>query len=190
MFGIPIPSLTAIKWGAIAFGALGLLAGGFYSGVRWEEGKYEKLVATNATALTKATAGAAAKQHKIDDANQGDAVAQAYLRGKLDATTVTLKQETPANVTILQDQQAAASVHAGCVTYGFARMLYAGAHGVTADSIPLPSGESVDACTGLDPSELAAQAAQDLAAGYGNGQQLDSLIAAVKRNDQILAGGK
>lgn len=186
MFGLPIPSLTAIKWAAIGLSALTLLAGGFYGGIRWEKGALDDLKLADANARTAAVKDAADKQRKIDNGNQADAVAQAYLRGKLDAVVVNFPLEASTNVTVTQDQQAAAAVHAGCITYGFVRMLYAGEHGVPAESLPIPSDESPDTCTAYEPSVLATALAQDLAAGYGNSQQLDSLIAAVKRNDAIV----
>lgn len=160
-------------------------AGGAYAGYRWEEAKYEKLVANDAKALIAATKDAVAKQANIDKSNQRDAADQAYFRGKLDGTVLNIVTGAPLNVTVTQDKQAAVADHAGCITYGFARLLYSGAHGVAPDSLPIPSGESVDSCTALEPSELAAAVAQDLAAGYGNAHQLDSLIAAVTRNDAI-----
>jgi hypothetical protein len=190
MFGIPTPQTLAAK-ALIALVGVAIVAGaGAYAGYRFELGAYEKLVAADAKAMTVAVQAAAAKQTKIDSANQADAVAQAYLRGKLDAVSVNFKLEAPANVTVTQDQQAATAVHAGCITYGFVRMLTAGERGIPADSLPIPSGESPDACTAYEPSALATALAQDLAAGFGNGQQLDSLIAAVKRNDAIAAAPK
>lgn len=176
----------AAKLIAGAVACLLLFGAGTWTGYRLELGKYNGLVAADAKALTKATQEAAAKQKRIDDSNQVDAVAAAYFKGKMDATTITLKTEAPANVTITQDAQAAAADSAGCVTFGFARLLYAGAHGVTPDSLNIPGGESVDACTALKPSDLASAVAQDLAAGYSNGHQLDSLIGAIGRNQAIV----
>lgn len=188
MFGIPTPQTLAAKALIALVGVAIVASAGAYAGYRFELGRYESLVAADAKAMTKAVQIAADKQSRIDSANQADAVAQAYLRGKLDAVSVNFTQEAPANVTIHQDQQAAAAVHAGCVTYGFVRMLYAGEHGVPADSLPIPGGQSPDACTAYEPSALATALAQDLAAGFANSQQLDSLIAAVKRNDAIATG--
>jgi hypothetical protein len=185
MFGIP--GLTELK-AAIAGGILlAAIAGGFYAGYRWELGAYNGLVAADATALAKATVKAADKQAKIDRANQGDAVTQAYLSGRLDAVIVNFNLEAPANVTVTQDQQAAAAEHAGCITYGFYRMLAAGERGQPADSLNYPSGESADACTAQVPSALAAAVAEALSDGYGDAQQLNSLIGAVKRNNAIAA---
>lgn len=182
MFDFLNPYMVWIKLAGCAL----LVAAGAYGGYRWELGAYNGLVAADAKAMTVAVQLAADKQHRIDLGNQGDAVDQAYFRGRLDGTVISLKMGVPANVTFAQDESAAAASAAGCITVGFARMLYAGAHGVTADSLPIAGGESVDTCTALKPSDLAAAVAQDLAAGYGNGHQLDSLIGAVKRNDAIL----
>lgn len=188
MFSIPTPQTLAAK-ALIALVGVAIVAGaGAYAGYRFELGKYEGLVAADAQAMTAAVQRAADKQAKIDGANQGDAIAQAYLRGKLDAVTVNFKLEAPANVTVTQDQQAAAADHAGCVTFGFYRMLSAGEHGRPADTLSYPSGESADTCTALKPSELATALAQDLGDGYGWAAQLNAVIAAIKRNDAIATG--
>lgn len=184
---LPLPSLAAAKWIAMSLGAVALLAAGAYGGYRWELGAYNGLKAANVAAVVSATKQAMIRQAAIDAGNQKDAEAEAYFRGQLAATIINLKSGAPANVTIRQDQQAAAADHAGCVTFGFARLLYAGAHGISPESLAIPSGQSVDACTALDPSDLAAAVAQDLAAGYANGDQLTRLIGAVRRNDAIVS---
>lgn len=188
MFGIPdVFGLKGMLIGCAVSVLLGG-AGGAYLGYRFEHGNYVELQLADAQAEKRAIQAALDKQAKINAANQQDAVDAAYFRGRMDATVVKLVSGAPANVTIKQDQDAANADSAGCITYGFARLLYAGAHGVDAESVQLPSGESVDTCTALKPSELAAAVAQDLAAGYSNGHQLDALIAATKRNDAIATG--
>lgn len=185
MFGIP--NVFGLKGFLIGCGvsvALGAAAGG-YIGFKVEQGTYERHLRLDAEATTKAVTAALEKQRRINALNQADAVEAAYFRGKMDGTTVQLKSGVPLNVTVSQDQSAALSDRAGCVTFGFARLLYAGAHGVDPESLSLPSGESVDTCTDLKPSELASAVAQDLAAGYSNGHNLDQLIAAVKRNNAV-----
>lgn len=189
MFGIPTPESLAAKALCALVGAMILVGGGAYAGYRFELGRYEHLVAANAIAQTKAVELARQQERKIAAGNQMDAVAQAYFKGKMDAQTVNLVLGVPANVTISQDNSAAVAVSAGCVTYGFYRVLIAGERSEPAESFSIPSGESVDSCTAIKPSELAASVAQDLVAGAGNGHQLDSLIAAVKRNDAILMVG-
>lgn len=188
MFSALNPYVTYIKLAAFAIGALALLSGGAYAGYRWELGKYEQLVTADAKAMTAAVEKARDQERKIASGNQEDAVAQAYFKGKMDAATVNLVLGVPANVTISQDVSAAAADRAGCVTYGFLRVLIAGERGEPAESFSIPSGESVDSCTALEPSILAAALAQDLAAGTFDAHQLDSLIAAVKRNNAILEG--
>lgn len=186
MFTIPTPQTLATKALCAIAAAAVLLGAGAYGGYRWELGTYEKHLTKDAQAMTAAVQLAADKQRHIDAGNQADAVAQAYLSGRLDAVSVNFKLEAPANVTITQDQQAAASDHAGCITYGFYRMLSAGERGQPADTLSYPSGESADTCTAVKPSELATALAEDLTADFGNAQQLDSLIAAIKRNDAIV----
>lgn len=175
---------TYLIVGAVSL-VLGLGAGA-YGGYRLEEGRLADLRAADATALSDATTKAAKKQHAVDLTGQDAANAEAYFRGKLDGTIINLKSGAPINVTITQDQQAAASIHAGCVTYGFYRMLVAGERGVTPDSLPLPAGQSVDDCTADEPSDLAARVAADLAAGYGNSEQLNALEAEIKKQTAII----
>lgn len=186
MFGLP--SVFGLQTTAIAVGVslLAGAAGGAYAGYRWELGAYERVVAADATALTKATQKAAAAQLHIDALNQADAVDEAFFRGRMAAQSINLVSGAPLNVTVSQDASAAAAVSAGCLTYGFYRLLVAGERGVPAASLQLPSGESVDACTALEPSQLATAIAQDLNAGAVDAHQLDALIAAVKRNEALV----
>ena len=175
-------------WGYVAALGIGAIVAG--AGIGWtihkiDQAAYLSLQLADQKAQAAAVKDAIAKRAAIDSGNQKDAVAEAYFRGQLDGTIVNLKTEGPSNVTITQDQEAAASDHAGCITFGFERMLVAGERGVPADSLVIPGGQSVDACTADEPSDLAARLAQDLAAGFANSHQLDALIAAVKRNDAI-----
>jgi len=188
MFGIPTPQSLAAKALCYLVGGLVLVGAGSYAGYRFELGRYERLVAADAIAQTAAVELARNEEKVIAKGNQEDAVAQAFFRGKMAAQTLNLVLGVPSNVTISQDVSAAAADRAGCITYGFVRVLIAGERGEPAESFNLPSGESVDSCTALEPSKLASAVAQDLAAGTANGHQLDSLIAAVRRNDAVVMG--
>lgn len=182
MLSFLTPYLLWIKLAGVAL----LMIGAAYCGYRWELGAYNGLVAADAIATKNAVTAARAKDAKIAKSNQEDAVAEALFQGRLEGSTVNLVLGVPANVTITQDQEAAAADHAGCITYGFVRVLVAGQRGVSADALALPSGESVDACTGWTPSGLAATLAKILAAGTGDAHQLNDLEAAVVRNDAIV----
>lgn len=188
MFGIPTPQTLAAKILVGVAAALLLLSAGAYGGYRYEKSALDDLKLADANAMVVATKDAASKQHDIDLGNQGDAVSEAYFRGKMDGTIISLKSGAPLNVTVTQDQQAASSDHAGCITYGFYRLLVAGERGVPPESLSLPDGQSVDACTGVEPSKLATDTAQDLAAGAIDAHQLNAVIAAIKRNDAIATG--
>lgn len=188
MFGIPTPQTLAAKILVGVAAALLLLSAGAYGGYRYEKSALDDLKLADANAMVVATKDAANKQHGIDLGNQDDAVSEAYFRGKMDGTIISLKSGAPLNVTVTQDQQAASSDHAGCITYGFYRMLVAGERGVAPESLSLPDGQSVDACTGVEPSKLATDTAQDLAAGAIDAHQLNAVIAAIKRNDAIATG--
>lgn len=188
MFSIPTAQGLAAKALCVVVAAAALLAVGAYGGYRYEKSAVEALKLADARALAMATLDAADKQHAVDTSGQAAAVTQAYLKGKLDGTIINFKTEAPANVTITQDKEAAAADRGGCVTYGFYRMLAAGERGRAAASLPLPAGATPDACTGEQPSDVAAKASADLADGYGNGQQLDALIAELTRQEAIRAG--
>lgn len=188
MLGIPTPETLAAKALCALFAALLLLSAGAYGGYRWEKGDLEDLKLADANALIVATKDAAKKQADIDASGKAAAVDEAFFQGKLAGTVINLQSGAPLNVTIAQDQEAAASDHAGCVTYGFYRMLAAGERGVTADALALPDGAAVDDCTADAPSDLAAKAATSLAEGFGYGHQLNDLIAELKRQEAIRLG--
>lgn len=179
MFGIPIPSLTAIKWGAIGLGALALLAGGFYAGDRWELGKYETLVAADAVAAQHATAAALKTQQAIDAKNQETALAAAQAQQRIVTQTVTITKRIP---TYVHD-----TISCPGLTVGLARVLRGAADGTDPASLSLAAGQSDDTCSDVTPTEVAGWFAGYALAARANTQQLSDLIAAVKANDAIVA---
>lgn len=182
MFGLPIPSLTAIKWGAIGLGALALLAGGFYSGYRWELGKYETLVAADAIAKYDAVFAALKTEQAIAAKNQTAAVAAAQAQQRIVTQTVTVTKRIP---TYVHD-----TISCPGLTVGLARVLRGAADGTDPASLSLAPGQSDDSCSDVTPSEVAGWFAGYALAARANTQQLSDLIAAVKANDAIATAGR
>ena len=92
-----MPSLQAIKYGAIALGAFVLVALGFYGGYRWELPGVQKAqlaLAAQVTADSLATAKAdqAAAAQLIADTSQNDTVLAAH-QGRVSAVQTALGNE-------------------------------------------------------------------------------------------------
>lgn len=175
MFGIPTPESLAAKALCALVGAMILVGGGAYAGYRWEHSEVLKIQLADANAMKVAVEDALRGQKLVDLRNQHAATLEAYTQGRMDAVKFNLTVGVPNYVTPLQDKQAAAADAAGCVTYGFYRVLAAGQRGVSAENLPLPSGESNDACTAESPSALAANVAASLVTGVQNAEQLNNL---------------
>lgn len=131
------------------------------------------LKASYAAAQAKAVAAAAAIQKQDDDAaltaSTNEAAAQA-------AQVATLQKE-------LSDVSAhvhVKTITASCVPLGLVRVLYAGSHGVTADSLSYGAGQSDDACAAVGWSDLASAILHDYSAARANGEQLTALQTLLK----------
>lgn len=183
MFGLPIPSLTAIKLAVAGIALLGALGGGFYAGYRWELGAYEQRVASDALAVQKVQAAAMTLTRTIDAHNTTAAVKDAQVQQQIVTKTVTLTREVPVYV---HDKIACPSG----VTVGFIRVLVAAERGVDPASLSLPAGVTDDTCAADAQSDLAAQIVADFGAANANAQQLNDLIAAVKANDATATAPK
>lgn len=171
-----LTSLSAKLLAAVVAGLV-LLAAGAYGGYRWELGTYEARIAADATALTKATQAAAAKQLKIDAANQTAAMADAQAQQVIVTKTVTLTKEIPIYV---HDTIACPGL-----TVGLARVLRAASAGIDPASLNLAAGQSDDACSDVAPSEVAGWLTDYAGAAIANAQQLNDLETAVRANDAL-----
>lgn len=183
-----LPSVLGIK-AALISGAVALLVGfggGAYAGYRWEHGVVLQERLDAAKAQSKAVTAALEKQKKLGASGIEAGYRRGLSEGLQQSLTLKLVMGVPANVTLVQDQAAAASDHAGCITYGFVRLLVAGQRSVEPDTLALPAGQSIDACTGLAPSALAATLAADLGVAAQNASQLNDLIAEVRRQGAII----
>lgn len=175
MFGIPTPQTLAAKALCYLVGAMVLVGAGAYGGYRWEHSEVLKIQLADANAMKVAVEDALRDQKLVDARNLHVATLEAFAQGKLEGVKFNLTVGVPNYVTPLQDKQAAAADTAGCITYGFYRVFAAGQRGVTAENLPLPSGESDDACTAESPSDLAASVAGSLVTGVQNAEQLNAL---------------
>jgi hypothetical protein len=176
MFSIPTPQTLAAKALAIGIATLVVFAGGAYTGYRWELDAYERVIAADAIAQTKAVEKARSKEHMIAANNQAAAVAAAQAQQRIVTQTVTITKEIPHYV---HD-----TVSCPGLTVGLARILRAAADGTDPASLSLASGQSDDTCSDVTASEVAGWFTGYAQASRANTQQLTDLIAAVKANDK------
>lgn len=122
----------------------------------------------------QATAAALAKGAMIQQANDERAIAAASSEASVQASRVAALQQELADV---QSHFHVKAVTASCVPYGFLRVLYAGSHGSTADSIGYSAGQSDDACSPVGWAQLASEILHNYERALANGTQLDDLTA-------------
>lgn len=178
MFGLSAVATEAI---AAAVVALLIFLGGMKAGHDLEADKYDKLVASYATATAQAAADAAAKQSGIDQVALKAAADQAQAQS--DRATQLAQELANANAHI-----SVKTITATCVPYGFLRVLYAGGHGVTTDSLALPTGKSDAACSPLGWAGVASAILHDYNNALANSTQLNLLIGAIKQDQSIMKG--
>lgn len=169
-------------WGYVAALGIGAVVAG--AGVGWTVHKidhdaYVSLQLADQKAETKAITEAAQIVRAKDQVALDHAVTEATAQQKIVTVTNTITREIHDHVTATQDQEAAAASHAGCVTYGFVRLLYAAERGLDPAGLGLPAGQSDDACTAYGLSDLAAAIASDFGIARENAEQLNALEAAV-----------
>ena len=112
-------------------------------------------------AQKQAVADAAAKQSGIDQVALKAAADQAQANS--DRATQLAQELTDA-----QNHISTKTISATCVPYGFLRVLYAGGHGVTTNSLALPSGKSDAACSPLGWADVAAAILHDYSNALAN----------------------
>ena len=166
-----IASLASSASGVLAILAVagGLVGVGALEQHRIDAGTLLKLEQTYKDAQAKAEAEAAAKQLAMDQEALAAAGQEAQAQAKIAAT---LQQE----LLNAQKHISVSRITASCVPYGFVRVLYAGSHGVSADSLTLPAGKSDDACSPIGWLDMASAILHDYGQARANGAQLDALI--------------
>jgi len=174
------PYLTWIKLGAAALALVGLLGAGFYAGYRWELGTYEKRVADDAAAQTKAVAEKAASISAQDAVNTAAAISEAQSQTKVEIHTVTVTKEIP---TYVHDK-----ISCPGPTVGLARVLFGAASATDPATLNLAPGQSDDDCSDVTASEVASWFTQYAGNSQGNAQQLNDLESWVTANHAAQVG--
>lgn len=181
LFSAATGALGGIQTYLIAGGlalALGF-AGGAYSGYRWETGVVANLKLADEKAKDAAATDAFKRGQKLAVANSKNGANDMTIQTKIVDHYITLTRKVPIYVTPTQDAAA------GCISYGFIRVLVASQRDVEPETLTLPAGITDDACTGYTLSTLAAALRAGFLAANQNAQQLNDLIASVRENDSI-----
>ena len=178
MFGLSTIAVEAI---AAAVVALLIFGGGMKAGIDIEADKYDKLKASYAIAQQKATAAAAAQQMAVDRAAL-DAAAQ-ETKAQSDRAAALTKELVNA-----KNHISIKTISANCVPYGFLRVLYAGGHGVTADSLALPAGSTDATCSPVGWLDVATAILHDYGQANANATQLNALTDLLRKQQIVLKG--
>ncbi|HTW35200.1 MAG TPA: hypothetical protein VMD53_11340 [Rhizomicrobium sp.] len=162
---------------ALAFG------GGVYVAHHWDAGDIETLQTKIATlqrddARAKADAIAAAAEHmrRADAISLNSAVAEAQVQQKLADEKSIIAQEVHRHVS-------RSTVARLCIPYGLVRVLDAASLGADPDSLPVPAGQSDDACAPVAAADLAANVAANYATARSNAEQLNALQVWVREEE-------
>lgn len=165
MFG-----LNALATKTLVIAVVALLA--FGSGMRLEHqiatGRYAKLEKSYAEAQIRALEAARREQERLDNVATAAARREAAHQSRL---------ADQARRALLEVKRHVKNVPVGCVTYGFIRVLDAAVFGVSADSLPLPTGKSDGSCAPVAPVDLARSIADNYATARANAEQLGALAA-------------
>lgn len=165
-FGLSTIAMQAIAAAVIAGFAF---VGGITLEHKIAAGRYNALVAAQATALAKATAEAAAHQRTFDNIALTSAQKE--------------RDEQASRATVAEHQLADVGSHVSlnviapaCVPFGFVRVLDAAAHGRGAGSLSLPAGKSDGACAPVTWDAVARSIVGNYYTDHANQGQLNGLI--------------
>lgn len=164
---------TILTGGAVACALAA--AGGAYGMHKFDDGRYQALVAADAKAQTAAVTAASAEQKRQDDINTKAALDESTAQTALLAAAIQRSKEIPIYVTPAQDKLAANGP--GCVTYGLVRLHDAAVLQVDPSTLQLPAGKSNDACSPIAPSALADTLSSNYGASNENAEQVNALEA-------------
>lgn len=174
MFGLSWAQLKLIGL-LVGFG-LSFAAGGAVMH-RMDEGRYQKLLTSQARAETKAQVDARAAEHRQTVVVAAAVTKEAVAQERIVNHTITLIRKVPVYVTPAQD----ADVH--CITWGLVRLHDAAALGADPAGLVPPAGQPDDACAPVKASDLASAIVVNYGVARQNAEQLDALIAAVHDRD-------
>lgn len=178
MFGLSTIAVEAI---AAAVVALLIFGGGMKAGIDIEADKYDKLKANYATAQAQATADAARKQMAVDGAALDAAAQETKAQAARAAQLMTELANAKNHISVK-------TITANCVPYGFLRVLYASSHGVTTDSLALPTGRTDGSCAPIGWTDLAAAIIHDYGQANANAGQLNALTDLLRKQQIVLKG--
>jgi len=137
---------------------------------RLDEGRYQKLVATQARAQTKAVEHARVVEQAQTQVAVRAAGSAAAAQERIVTRTITLTREVPnAVATLVRDHP--------CVPVGLVRLHDAAAYGISPADVGLPADQPDDACSAVAWPDFAAVIVENYGTARQNAQQLDDLIA-------------
>lgn len=165
-----IPSLTEIKLAVIAAGLVGAFVGGIGLEHKIAEGRYERLVAAQATANLAATNASIAEQKRLDGIALSAAKQEAAAQAAGAALAKRQLAQVQKHVTDLRTR----------VPLGVVRLLDGAARGLLPDALVLPAGKSDGALSALGYTDLARSIVGNYGTCRANGEQLDALIGAFR----------
>ena len=175
-----IASLATSASGVLALLAVvaGLIGVGAFEQHKIDANQLTSLKARYAQASAVALAKGAAIQQANDERAIAAASAEAAVQQTLAAALQKELADVKAHVTVR-------TIAANCVPLGLVRVLYAGSHGVDANSLPLGAGQSDDTCSAVGWPELAAAIIHDYGQARANGEQLTALQALVAKGAKV-----
>jgi hypothetical protein len=182
MFGIPLPfpSLYLKIAGVLACVAAVSFAA-YQVTAAFKDAKYGKLT----TAVAQAETVAVQRARHVE-------VASSQLSTASSTHEATAQAEIAAKGRVIHDKVnvhvPATSHPRACVTLGFLRHLDAAGLGLDPSDVGATAGQPDDACSALSPADAAAAIGDRFTDARANAEQLDALIADVRRRIDIANG--
>jgi len=163
---------------AVCAGLTGLCA---FEQHKIDESKLLRLEQIYKDAQMKAAADAATRQLEIDQAALAAVSAEAQAQAMQAATLQQELTYARAHATTIIQRIAPT-----CVPWGAVRILYAGSHGIPADSLVVPAGQLDSACSPIGWFDLAAAILHDYGQASKNAARLDALTAMLRKQQAVL----
>ena len=145
-----------------------------------DEGKYQALVASTATAAARAAATAAAMQKANDQDALNASAAEAEAQKELN-DVAQANQAVPLAAPIVK------TIAANCVPYGFVRLHDAAARSLSFASVGIAPGKSDDACAPVKWADVERVIVANYSLANDNAEQLNRLIATLRAEQKDMA---
>lgn len=171
------PYLIWIKVGLAVIAVAVLVGGGFYGGLRWDQGTIAKMELADQQAANRAQTLAAASIKRQDAVVLTAAVSEAKAQNQIAKKATTLTQEITNVVPIT----------VACIPVGLIRLLDAAAAGANTPDASFAPGQPDDACAPVSWRSVAADLADDYASGNANSEQLNALEAEIRKDDAAVS---